>query len=69
MERTPVTSSHLREIGYDSENQILEVEFKNGSVYQYHGVPEYEHDAVMSAGSHGTYFNANIKNRYTCTKL
>lgn len=69
MERTHVTSSNIRSIGYDTDNQILEVEFNSGAIYQYHGVPEYEHDAVMNASSHGVYFNANIKNRYSFTKL
>ena len=69
MERTHVTSSNIRSIGYELESQTLEVEFNNGSVYQYHGVPEHEYDAVMNASSHGIYFNANIKNRYGCTKL
>jgi len=69
MERTPVTSSNIRAIGYDMETQILEVEFNNGSVYQYHGVPVNEHEAIMNAESKGKYFNANIKNNYTFTKL
>ena len=41
----------------------LEVEFNSGAVYQYQGVPQSENDALMSAGSKGTYFNANIKSR------
>lgn len=67
MERTPVTSSNIRAIGYEPET--LEVEFNNGSVYQYLGVPVNEHESIMNADSKGKYFNANIKNSYTCTKL
>lgn len=67
MERTPVTSSNIRAIGYEPET--LEVEFNSGSVYQYHGVPASEHDAIMNAESKGKYFNANIKNSYPYTKL
>lgn len=69
MERTPVASTNIRAIGYDLETQILEVEFNSGSVYQYHSVPASEHDAIMNAESKGKYFNANIKNNYTFTKL
>lgn len=69
MERTPVTSSNIRAIGYNPETQTLEVEFNAGSVYQYTGVPSSEHEAIMNADSKGTYLNANIKGRYPYTKL
>jgi hypothetical protein len=69
MERTPVSSSNLRSIGYEPETSTLEVEFNHGEVYQYHGVPQDVFDELMQAGSHGIYFNANIKNSYATTKL
>lgn len=69
MERTYITSSNLQSIGYDSDSQTLEVEFKNGGIYQYSGVPEHEFTNVMNADSHGKYFIANIKDRYPYTKL
>ena len=69
MQRTPVSSSNLRSIGYEPETSTLEVEFNTGSVYQYHGVPQEVFDFLMEAGSKGTYFNANIKNSYGTTKL
>ncbi len=68
MERMPVTSSNLHSVGYDLDSQTFEVEFNNGSVYQYSNVPQGEYDALMSADSKGTYFNANIRNRYPFTK-
>jgi hypothetical protein len=69
MERTPVNSSNVRAIGYNPDSEILEVEFNNGSVYQYGGVPEYEFDGIMNATSKGTYLNSNIKNKYSFSKL
>lgn len=69
MERMPVTSSNLQSVGYDLDSQTLEVEFNNGSLYQYSDVPQGEYDALMSADSKGTYFSANIRNRYPFTKL
>ncbi len=68
MERTPVSSSNISAIGYDSDNQVLEVEFTNGSVYSYSGVPPGEHEGFMNTDSKGQYFHANIKNRYAFTK-
>jgi hypothetical protein len=69
MERIPVSSSNLRTVGYDPDSSTLEIEFKSGAVYQYQGVPQAEFDAFMNAGSKGTYFHANIKDRYATIKL
>ena len=69
LERTPVTSSNIGAIGYDSDSSTLEIEFNDGSVYQYDGVPEAEFDGLIDAASKGTYFNANIKHKYSYTKL
>jgi hypothetical protein len=62
MNRVPVTSSNIVSIGYDENRMILEVEFKNGWVYQYSKIPLGIYEGLMSAGSHGRYFNAYIKN-------
>lgn len=64
MERTPVTSSNISAIGYDADSQTLEVEFTNGSVYEYSGVPPNEYEGFMDADSKGKYLHANIKDRY-----
>lgn len=69
MERTPVSSSNIAEIGYESATMTLEIAFLNGTVYQYFDVPESVYQAFMGPGSKGKYFHANIKNSYRCTKL
>ena len=69
MERTIVSSSNIGAIGYEAETHTLEVEFLNGSIYQYAGVSVEEYEAMMNADSKGKYFNANVKNRYPFTKL
>jgi len=61
MERQSVESSNLASIGYDAENEVLEIEFNNGGVYQYFDVPENVYEELMSASSHGQYFDRNIK--------
>lgn len=40
MNRTSVTSSNIASIGYDPSSLTLEVEFTDGSIYQYFDVPE-----------------------------
>ncbi len=69
MQRVAVASSNLASIGYDAENQVLEVEFKNGSIYQYEGVPEFAYSDMMTADSLGSYFNANIKSQYAFIRV
>jgi hypothetical protein len=61
MERIPVSSSNLASVGYDPSSAVLEVEFNHGGIYQYNGVPEEIYQSLMSAGSHGTYFDQFIK--------
>lgn len=61
MERTPVDSSTIVSAGYDPASHTLEVEFRNGAVYQYSGVPESMYRGLLSPPSHGTYLNTVIK--------
>ncbi|MFZ7338799.1 KTSC domain-containing protein [Streptococcus suis] len=51
MQRQYVTSSNVRSVGW--ENNTLEVEFNNGSIYHYHNVSlsEYQSVLVGSVGS------------------
>jgi len=69
MERTAVSSSNILSIGYDPASYILEIEFKDGTIYQYQEVMQNEFDGLLESGSKGQYFNVNIKNRYSYTKL
>jgi len=69
MERYSVASSNIASIGYDGPSQILEVEFLNGSIYQYYGVPENMYDQLMQAGSKGVFLNTYIKNAYGYSRV
>lgn len=62
MNRTPVSSSNLASVGYDSNTQILEVEFLRGGIYQYLGVPPSVYSGLMAAISHGSYLSQYVKN-------
>jgi len=69
MNRTSVSSSNIASIGYDSTAQVLEIEFHDGSIYQYEGVPEHEYQGMMSAGSHGQYLHQHVKDKYSYRKI
>jgi hypothetical protein len=51
MNRQLVSSSNLLSVGYDPASQTLEVEFQDGSVYQYYNVGQSMHDQLMAAPS------------------
>ena len=67
MNMTPVSSSNLSSVGY--ENGTLYIRFHNGRLYAYYNVPVSVYEALMSAGSHGKYFNANIRNLYAYARI
>lgn len=69
MDRQTVSSSNLASVGYEAPSETLEVEFKNGHIYQYYNVPQMMFDALMQAPSVGIFFNANIRNAFACAKI
>jgi len=64
MNRTPVSSSNLSSVGYDEDNEILEIEFNSGKVYQYYDVPSRIYEGLMNASSHGSYFHSHVKENF-----
>jgi hypothetical protein len=69
MERTRVDSSVIAVVGYDRATSVLEVEFHSGKLYVYLDVPPAVHLALLTAGSIGRYFNAEIRSSYSTARL
>ncbi len=69
MDRTPVESRTILDIGYDSASMTLEIGFKSGGVYQYFDVPETMYQELMNAPSKGSFLHQNIKGNYRYVKL
>lgn len=69
MNRVPVESSVLASVLYLSELRLLEIEFHSGLFYQYFDVPQHSYSELLTAESKGAYFNANIRNRFSCKQL
>lgn len=62
--RKPVSSSNIKSVGY--ADGVLEVEFVNGSVYQYTGKTTYElYGRLMQSPSVGRFFEQNIAHNPT----
>jgi len=69
MERQAVSSSNIVAVGYDEDLQLLEVEFLNGSVYQYMNVPSVVYTQLIEASSAGQFFNTHVKNAYPTQRV
>jgi hypothetical protein len=69
MQREPVESSSIKSVGHDAEQQILEVEFHSGHIYQYDGITEEQHADFMSAPSIGKHFNNHIMGQFDSRRL
>jgi len=69
MNRTPVSSSNVASIGYDDATSTLEIEFNNGSVYQYFDVSDKTYQELMAASSVGSYLATQIKGKYRYSKV
>ena len=69
MDRIPVQSTNVAEVGYDPETMTLEVAFHNGTLYQYFDVPEVMFQELLHSDSVGRFLNTQIKNSYRYAKL
>lgn len=52
MLRHPVSSSRIANVGW--ENNIMEVQFHNGVIYQYYGVSQSEYQSFLNSPSLGS---------------
>lgn len=75
MERQVVQSSQIHSIGFNPETKTMQVEFRSrkpkepNSVYEYQNVDPKDHNALMAAESHGSFWIRNLKTKYKGKKL
>ena len=69
MERTPVDSTNIASVGHEESSGVLEIEFTNGTLYQYFDVPRHVYDELKGAPSPGGYLAANIKGNYRFSRV
>jgi hypothetical protein len=69
MRRDPIASSNIAAAGYDSSSETLEIEFTNGSVYQYYNVPSSIYEAFMAAPSKGSFLATQVKDRFPYARV
>jgi KTSC domain len=61
MKRARVESSNIATVGYDEEQQILEIVFRDGRIYHYLEVPPERALSLLRAESKGRFLNSEIK--------
>ena len=69
MDREMVSSSTIVSAGYDEPSQTLEVEFSNGSLYQYYNVTQDMYDNFVQSPSKGQFLHQYIKNAYAYARV
>ena len=69
MLRQVIESSSLRSIGYDRTSHTLEVEFRNGGVYQYTNVPDSVWFELRHAPSKGKFFQDRVRDHFAAQRM
>lgn len=69
MKRLKVKSKQIESIGYSRQTEVLEVEFKNGGIYQYFNVPHAVYSKLRVAPSPGSFLHYAVKGRYKYQKV
>ena len=64
MEWIEPQSSNVARFAYEESIQVLKVEFKNGTVYDYYDIPGNVFQGMRSAPSAGQYLAQNVKGRF-----
>jgi hypothetical protein len=67
--RECVTSKAIAAVGYSKRLQFLDVEFHNGAIYRYEGVPRLVYRELMDADSKAHYFYEHIKGRFKSSRI
>lgn len=55
--RSQVKSSSLATVGFSPEHNVLQIEFRNGLVYEYFGVTHAIYEQVLASDSKGVFLH------------
>lgn len=69
MERKKVNSSGIRSVGYDTGQQILEVELSDGSIWQYSKVSGEVHRRFMNSPSMVSFYRDSIEEDFSRKRM
>jgi len=69
MDFVDVDSSNVKRVGYSDDNELLVVEYKNNTTYQYYNVPRGIYDSLITATSKGSFISQHIKGKFEFKKI
>jgi hypothetical protein len=69
MNRMVVESSSLTSVSYSPDQAILQIEFRDGTIYDFFDVPWTAAQQFLQADSKGGHFNAKIRNVFRCQRV
>lgn len=64
MRRLPIESTLLASAAYSPDHCLLDLEFRDGSLYRFFRVPVECFQQLMASDSKGAFFNHNIRNQF-----
>ena len=68
-QRVLVDSACITSVAFDSEARVLQIEFTNGLVYDYLGVPAAVGSDLLSAPSKGAFVTRFIRGRFAFRRV
>ena len=69
MQRIPIPSKEITQVGYQERSETLEIKFEHGGVYQFFNVPADVFDGLMNAASKEGYYQLKIGKRFPCSRV
>ena len=64
-----IKSSNLKFASYDTDSELMTVEFNSGAIYEYKKVPWNKFTKFRLSESQGKFFNEQIAKNHTYTKV
>ena len=59
-----ISSAMIHSVGYHAEAKILQIVFRNNSMFQYFNVPKNVYMDMIAANSKGNYFSVCVKDAF-----
>ena len=69
MSTSTLVSTTLAAVAFDASGRCLRVQFRDGSCYEYRGVPYVLFQELLTAESKGAFFNRVLRGKFSYFRL
>ncbi|HRI81345.1 MAG TPA: KTSC domain-containing protein [Opitutaceae bacterium] len=59
-----MNSSAIADVAYDPSSRTLQITFRSGGTYTFHGVPADIYRGLITASSPGSFYHNHIRGRF-----